>query len=377
MMPMGAKNMQVDESGGTFQQYDLLVDGMSYFAMPPMFELGTDRMWSKVERSRGGFGGGRTGNGNGGAGDDHDYNKPQRSRSFDYNRDFDRATDDRRRAHSYDNEIAEISPKNESEEQRMIRLAMEASLRDYSQPYPSRSGVGGSGRRRNENTGSRRKKDDTKLVAVREDEENLIDFLSDDHDFGGERDPDLARGLSNINISNSLSDVSVLEDDDMTTASFRMGTAWNSALPAQGQVPPAYPSQQAMHQQPQQPNPYGQQQQQWGSFNQPPPPSPSPGASFAVPPPPTWEDYNNAFGASMSSTANSMAFASPPSFAGGGVAPVPPVGVAQQSQYGGFSPGGSMAGSMGGGGMSYGGAAAPPSAKSSKFDPLRADPFAS
>ena len=67
MMPMGAKNMQVDDSGGTFQQYHLLVDGMSYFAMPPMFELGKDRMWLKVERSRGGFGGGRTGNGNRGS----------------------------------------------------------------------------------------------------------------------------------------------------------------------------------------------------------------------------------------------------------------------------------------------------------------------
>jgi hypothetical protein len=30
--PMGAKNMVVDENGGTFRQFDLAVDGLSYFS---------------------------------------------------------------------------------------------------------------------------------------------------------------------------------------------------------------------------------------------------------------------------------------------------------------------------------------------------------
>lgn len=38
------------KNGETLQQYKLMVDGVSYFDMPDMLELGTDLMWSKVER---------------------------------------------------------------------------------------------------------------------------------------------------------------------------------------------------------------------------------------------------------------------------------------------------------------------------------------
>lgn len=34
--------------GGTFRQYELTVDGLSYFSMPAVFELGTQRMWKKA-----------------------------------------------------------------------------------------------------------------------------------------------------------------------------------------------------------------------------------------------------------------------------------------------------------------------------------------
>jgi len=38
--PIGAKNMVVDEAGSRFRQFDMAVDGLSYFSMPAVFELG-------------------------------------------------------------------------------------------------------------------------------------------------------------------------------------------------------------------------------------------------------------------------------------------------------------------------------------------------
>lgn len=222
-----------------------------------------------------------------------------------------------------------MSPRSESDEQRMIRLATEASLRDWDNDHgygkdssPERSSSSraksSSGKKKKNKTSS--KKNSSNLDAIGENS-NLIDF-------GAPASDQLAQGFSSIEISNQpTSDVSVLGfDDDRTTASFMQ----NAYGPAGAGQPPAFamPPQNIQHAgygsppppPPQQPHyradptytpphyhqPIQQQQQPqvWNSavgFN---PTQPqhfaSSTASFAMAPPPTLDDFQNAFGSSMS-----------------------------------------------------------------------------
>ena len=186
----------------------------------------------------------------------------------------------------------------------MIRIAMEASMRDLnsrntnasSAPYYSNgNGHKHVSRQKSEpNTTSR-------LAAVGEDE-NLIDF-------GEDSVHDLSRGVSQIAFSQQMpSDVSVLGDDDATVASFMVPM----------QQPGGF-AQQQQQQQHQSYNPAQQYQRQ--AYQQAPPiqtgfqdPTFNPSfaspttprtntfndsASFAYAPPPTWDDYKDAFGGSV------------------------------------------------------------------------------
>lgn len=303
-----------------------------------------------------------------------------------------------------------------------MRVAMEASLNDWERDvgYGKRSNGAAASRRssseENDSSYSNRRKGSSRSAAKKKTakkmssigEDNLIDFGADE----------ASKVLSQITISRqTTSDISVMDNDDATTASFVMGTAWNS----NGAVPPPqqhYPSlsprqptaaQLYPNQQPQPPPqqyhdptfrpPYAQQQ--WtgvGTVSSPNPTSPHYGAglpsdaSFAVPPPPTWDDYNDAFGGStMNSVGGStgMTYAQPMSPASaasvGMMSPMTQVQhqPSMQAQYGTqqasqwqsqpFGPAGG--GSIVGGGPSMG---APPGVSNgNKFDPLRSDPFAS
>lgn len=406
--PMGAKNMVVDDRGGKFRQYDLNVDGLSYFTMPPVFELGTERMWNKVGRWGLNrvqyqeevipFGGGVHG--------EH-YDKYGRSISK--------------------NEYKAMNPRSDSEEERMMRIAMDASLNDWERDvgHGKRNNGGAASRsssseendssysngRKGTSRSAAKKKSAKKMSSIGED--NLIDFGADE----------ASKALSQITISRQTSSgISVMDNDDATTASFVMGTAWNSndmAPPSRQQYSsfsPRHPTAAHLYpnQQPQLPphqyhdptfrSPHAQQQ--WtgvGTVSSPNHTSPHNGASlpsdasFAVPPPPTWDDYNDAFGGStmdsmdasvaVGSTATTYAQPMSPASAAsvGMMSPMTQVrqqplmnaqyGTQQASQWQSqpLSPAGG--GSIFGGGPSMG--ASHGVSNGNKFDPLRADPFAS
>lgn len=318
-------------------------------------------------------------------------------------------------------EYKAMSPRSESEEERMMRIAMEASIKDWEQgpsssytgslrtasseendsSYgngPKDSNIGRSNKSRPAKEKSRENLT-SKLSSIGED--NLIDFGPDD----------AAKAVSQITISrHTTSDVSVLDDDNATTASFIMNTAWNSHAappPQQLSQPPLpaaqnyagqlYPSQQ-QQQQPQFRDPTFRAQyaqQPWSSVgtlsSNPATPRGAVGsdASFAVPPPPSWDDYQNAFGGSTMNMGASIAGGSVAMTNGQVMSPAASVGMAspmsqqqygmqQASQWSSFGPAQGMVAaggaSMGGGGV---GGASPQVANRNKFDPLRADPFAS
>lgn len=297
--PIGAKNMSVDDKGGVFRQYELTVDGLSYFSMPAVYELGTQRMWKKISRWQIGDNSGPSGTPTG-----------QRNDHF---------------LLENDSEKKAMSPRSESEEQRMIRLATEASLRDWDNEHgygknssPERSSLSraksSSGKKKKSKKSS--KKNSSNLPQIGENSSNLIDFGAPTRD-------QLTRDFSSIEISNEpTSDVSVLGfDDDRTTASFMQKTHFPAGQPPAFAMPPqniqhaGYGSPPPPQQQPQYradptytPPHYHQpiQQQQpqvWnaaGSNPAQPQHSASSTASFAMAPPPTLDDFKNAFGSSMS-----------------------------------------------------------------------------
>ncbi len=381
--------MPVDDRGGTFRQYELTVDGLSFFAMPAMFELGTDIMWRKIMRW--GLAQREVDNDQEGAmvvGNHHaDVNEGRTGRMVDeyyFNK--------KKGHYSYEQSISRgekkaMTPRNESEEERMMRIAMEASMRDYenqvgkrhSPPskesrHPSRHHREHRNRSRTsseENYSStsdeqydvRKTKSDegNKLMSVKEDE-NLIDFGDDD----------VAKGVSHITISGqaATSDVSVLGDDDQTTVSFMMNTGWNSVNHAPPQQPPVQPYVNMGHM-------YQQQIPLQPHFN--PSPAVTPrgipptDASFVFAPPPTLEDFNNAFGGG-SIYGGSVAMSSPVASMNGSMAPNMQMSQSMSEGYG-SAPQYPM--NQQWQAQPYGVRAAANSGKDSKFDPLRADPFAS
>jgi len=296
-------------------------------------------------------------------------------------------------------EYKAMSPRSESEEERMVRIAMEASKRELANTASSGSlrtssseendstFGNGNGHQNYARSNSRRSDREgpappSKLSSIGEDE-NLIDF--------GDLD-EATKKVSQISISReTTSDISVL-DDDATTASFVLNTAWNSnngaPQPPQPQMSPRgmYPNQQQYMPQYQDPtfrSQYAQSQQPWSSVgtistNPASPRGQLPSdASFAVPPPPTWDDYNNAFGGStrmgpgsviggsvtqgMSPMSNaSVGMTSPMAHNMSQQHQPPQYGMQQASQF-----------SHSNGSVPM----ASPQLKNSKFDPLRADPF--
>eukprot|EP00581_Thalassiosira_minuscula_P013285 CAMPEP_0183712026 /NCGR_PEP_ID=MMETSP0737-20130205/7308_1 /TAXON_ID=385413 /ORGANISM="Thalassiosira miniscula, Strain CCMP1093" /LENGTH=609 /DNA_ID=CAMNT_0025940601 /DNA_START=374 /DNA_END=2203 /DNA_ORIENTATION=+ len=449
--PMGAKNMAVDDRGGKFRQYDLTVDGLSYFSMPAVYELGTERMWNKVSRwglqrsesgmqeeSDYGHGGGMHGErhrhegGGSPSGGSAYYGGGTHVDEMRRNKYKKKNSSSRYGKSISKSEYKEMNPRTESEEERMIRLATEASLQEWEKDVGygqqgSGGGGGGGGERSYSNSSSSsyenqrahsagnghqsggrvhsssRKQNGapSNLGAIGED--NLIDF--------GALDGATA-AISQISISkHTSSDVSVL-DDDATTASFMMNTAWNSSNGVPQQQPPPPPAYgNGMPSPYQQPSPgygrdptfaggYAQQQHQqqhqpqqpWnGSMSSAPGGLPPSDASFAVAPAPTLDDYKDAFGKSMymgASVASSMNPMSPASM--GMASPMAQQQQQQQPQYGmqlapapqystnqmvvhpsqSFSSSASWA-------MPPPAAAPPAAAPVNKFDPLRSDPFAS
>lgn len=363
--PIGAKNMIVDDAGGKFRQYELTIDGLSFFNMPAMYELGTQKMWDKLSRWRMMSESSRddtpderrhfTGNGNhtGRLQDEYYFSKHKgkQDRSI---------TKSERRA---------MAPRTESDEERMTRIAMEASLRDIeneeARSYDKGFALNSSSHEENNvysgnrQSSSRRQKVDSKntsLVTVGEDD-NLIDFGEDDNDHTG-----LANRVSQISFSpQTTSDVSVLADDDATTASFMMRPATfpNGPLYSQQTSQPAN-FQSQYHDPTFAPPP----QRPWnavGAIASNPAaavnarPGFSSEMSFAVPPAPTLADFKDAFGSSTMSMAASNPMS--PASTVGMYSPTAPRGNWQnQSRPG-----------------------APPSPRpaQNQFDPLRSDPFAS
>jgi len=370
----------VDDSGGKFQQYDLTVDGLSYFSMPAMFELGTNRMWSKVSRwgmmradsgieetphGGGQHGAHRSMENNGDDGphgrmvDDFYFEKAKRRGSS--------------RGHGTSitkSEYKAMSPKSESEEERMMRIALEASKRGgplhTSSSAEENDSVFGNGR----NGQSARSPPPNKLSSIGEDDNLLIDFGAEE----------ATQRISQISISRHTdSDVSVLGNDDATTASFML----NTTIPPQSDMSPRnlYPNQ---YQQQQQQMPHyhdptfsqNQPQRPWssagtvssGGHNTPRaygvPPS---DASFAVPPPPSMGDIRGAFGG-MSMGGSVI---SPMSNTSAGLSPMAPQ--MQQQQYGMQQYGMQQASQW-----QSQSATVPLGStqmQNSKFDPLRSDPF--
>mmetsp|Transcript_1110 Transcript_1110/g.1505 ORF Transcript_1110/g.1505 Transcript_1110/m.1505 type:complete len:521 (-) Transcript_1110:153-1715(-) len=369
--PIGAKNMIVDDVGGKFRQYELTIDGLSFFSMPAMYELGTQKMWDKLSRwrmmsesqgdqtpdERHHF----TGNDNhtGRLQDEYYFSKHKgkQDRSI---------TKSERRA---------MAPRTESDEERMTRIAMEASLRDIenedARSYDKRFTLNSSSHEENNvfsgnrQSSSRRHKVDSKntsLVTVGEDD-NLIDFGEDDDDatpVGG-----LANGVSQISFSpQTTSDVSVLADDDATTASFMMRPGFNAPAGQQATVPngPLY-SQQANFQSQHRDPTFAPPQRPWNTMGTIPSnpaaavnarPGLSSEMSFAVPPAPTLADFKDAFGSSTMSMAASNPMS--PASTVGMYSPTAPRGSWQNQPR----PG-----------------APPPRPAQNQFDPLRSDPFAS
>jgi hypothetical protein len=393
--PMGAKNMVVDDSGSRFRQYDLSVDGLSYFSMPAVFELGTESMWAKV--SRWGLlrldsgtetnlhdGGGKNAP-KGRMVDEYYFDKSKQKQRSPY-------YEAHRNGHAITKEeYNAMSPRSESEEELHLRTATNASLREWEEKHsPHRR----SSKENGSSSSNRHVKEGnpaTQLPSIVED--NLIDFGVDD----------ASKAMTQISIHReTASDVSVL-DDDATTASFMVNTAWTSDRARAPPLQPAMssnqlnPGQMYLNQQPQlQPQPryhdptfHAQYAQQtWGSMGGIPSPAvtprntavggmPSSDASFAVPPPPTWDDYKDAFGGSTTMGASviggyaghtSNQFMSPMSQASVGMAS--PLSQQWQSQQ--FPP------QQGGGSVSVGGQSrgAPQMTKNHTFDPMRSDPFA-
>eukprot|EP00956_Cyclotella_meneghiniana_P017040 scaffold27496_cov36-Cyclotella_meneghiniana.AAC.1 len=335
--PLGAKNMVVDGHGGKFHQYDLSVDGLSYFSMPAMFELGTENMWRKIDkwgmlRSESRVSGDNC------PSDEDDLQKDQlrdaytQSMTETYNRwnaihdtgsnkertgrlvdeyHFDKAKSKQSRSYGRSisgGEVKAMIPRDESEEERMLRIAMEASMRDLDRYHhvsnSSPSSSSNNGRIQSKSGSARPVKSEhnnTHLAAVGENED-LIDFGEDSvHDLSG--------GVSQISFAHPLpSDVSVLGDDDVTVASFMAPMQQHSAFDLQQQ-----PQQQQQQQQPfysSNNQPYQQRlYQQQPSFQDPTFNVPSQTTtprnggfndemSFAYAPPPTWDDYKDAFGGS-------------------------------------------------------------------------------
>ena len=372
--PMGAKNMIVDDAGGKFRQYELTVDGLSFFSMPAMYELGTSKMWNKLSR----WGMLRA---DSGVEDTHDQGSERQHYTGSNNNQTGRLEDEyyfaKSKGKKFNSEISKserkaMAPRTESDEQRMMRIAMEASLRDVDNENHARrsyNGNGsalllrnssheennaGSGNMQQSSSSQRVKKENksSSLVTVGEDT-NLIDF--------GDPDDTLAKGVSQITISRRMqSDVSVLEDDDATTASFMMNpNGQPTTMPAGNNV---YAPNQYQYRDPT----YAPPQRPWngvGTISSNPVANTRPGLSsemsFVVPPAPTLDDYNNAFGgSSMSMTA---------SFAPNPLSPASTIGMHSPT-----APRGNWQSQPTGGAPN----AAPPT-KSYTFDPLRADPFAS
>lgn len=339
-----------------------------------MFELGTDRMWAKVSRPQL----------RDDSLDERDRaNGPQHRHMENANSDFQskgRMIDDyyfdKSKRRDSRGEYKAMCPRSPSEEDRMMRIALEASKREREIEAEEEFRLDNIGSRQRQQNG-KTSVPPSKLYSIGED--NLIDFGVDD----------AAKAVSQINISRQSTDVSVLGDDDATTASFVLDTAWNGnsatgPSPAQQQsgLSPRhlYPNQYQ-----QRPPPQLQQQQQIPHYHDPTfnhahytqpqrpwssagtvssnPTTPRGGglppsdASFAVPPPPTLADYKQAFGSTMSMAAGSVHVNSMMSpMSNGSVGMMSPMAAQMQQLQQKVSVGGSMA--------------------SNKFDPLRSDPFA-
>lgn len=401
--PLGAKNMVVDSAGGRFRQYEFTVDGLSFFAFPAMFELGTTKMWGKVEK----WGLKRLESiesGEGFSSSSHEMDRAGRLQDEYY---FDKAKkkqskkygggEDRYGQSISKQEYRAMNPRSENDEERMTRIALEASLRDLDNQRQTIGIKDHSPVKRSTHQGSRRNvksEGGTPQLAVVGEDENLIDFGDDSMN-------NLARGVSQIAFAaqNNSSDVSVLGDDDATTASFMVKT---TPMQSTGQQQPYYSQQSGQYyQQPMQHQPTMQTQYQDPTFAYA-PSTPRGGgfndaASFAYAPPPTWDDYNNAFGGGMSmngSVAGGSVMQSPASTVGmsspinSALVPVP-----QQQQYGGQYYSANVPQQNAHAqwqSQSYGAPPqqyqqqqpAPPThgnvlKSSNMFDPLRSDPFAS
>ncbi len=393
--PMGAKNMVVDDSGSKFRQYDLSVDGLSYFSMPAVFELGTESMWAKVSR----WGLLRLDSESETVPHDGFKNAPKGRMVDEYY--FDKSKQrSPYEAHTNGHAISKdeynaISPRSKSEEERMMGIATNASLKEWEEQHspPRKSSTDNSSSssyERNHGTSNRQVKERNtakQLPSIVED--NLIDFGVDD----------ASKAMTQISIHReTASDVSVL-DDDATTASFMVNTAWMSDRARTTPLQPVMssnqlnPGQMYLNQQPQlQPQPryhdptYAQYAKQpWGSAGGIPSPQVTPrnavggmppsDASFAVPPPPTWDDYRDAFGGSTTGVSVIGGYAgpttnqamSPISQASVGIAS--PLSQQWQSQQ--------FVAQGGGGSVSVGGQSRGATQMTkSQFDPMRSDPFA-
>jgi hypothetical protein len=367
--PIGAKNMIVDDVGGKFRQYELTVDGLSYFSMPAMYELGTQKMWDKLSRW------GMINSEDSQRQDTQDDRRHLIGNNYQTGRLQDEFYFSKSKGKS-DRSITKserkaMAPRTESDEERMMRIAMEASLRDMENQKYAHSHDKGitlrsssheentvlSGNRHSSSNRSKQENRSTSLVTVGEDD-NLIDFGADDSPVGT-----LANGMSQISFSRQKSsDVSVLADDDATTASFMMRPGWNNP-PGQPSTMPignSYAHQPNFQSQYRDPT-YAQPQRPWnsvGTFASNPVtntgrPGLSSEMSFVVPPAPTLDDFRDAFGSSTMSM----------------VAPLNPMSPA--STIGMYSPTAPR-----GNWQTQPSAGAPSSSPQNKFDPLRSDPFA-
>lgn len=313
-------------------------------------------------------------------------------------------------------EFNAMSPQNESEEERMMRIAMEKSLQDWDKDHgygkrnnrsPSPHNGGNSNHSRlseeNNSASSNRQRSSQRVKKQPHRGNNVLAAIGEDDnliDFGVE---DASRAISQIEITREKSsDISVLDDDDATTASFMLNTAWNSRDAQLQQLH----EMSAPHQQPLTGHVYANPQ--WMPYHDPTfreqlvqqplssagtlgRPSGSTGlppsdASFAVPPPPTWDDYKDAFGGSvrdmgasiMGRSTISINPMSPASSASVDmISPMAQQDIMQQwqSQPKRLVPSGGISGVMAVGAST--GDHPAQVGKVNKFDPLRADPFAS
>lgn len=370
--PIGAKNMIVDDAGGKFRQYELTIDGLSFYSMPALYELGTQKMWNKLSRWRMMSESEVESQGHDDTEDERNHfagNNNQTGRLQDeYYFSKSKAKSDRSITKS---ERRAMAPRTESDEERMTRIAMEASLRDIENENHARSHSRGitlnsssyeennfvSGNRQSSSHRSKQENKITSLVTVGEDD-NLIDFGEDETPVGV-----LANGVSQISFSRqTTSDVSVLEDDDATTASFMMRPGWNNPAGQQPTMPMgnSYSQQtsQRANVQSQYHDPtFAPPQRPWGLSSNPvvnTRPGLSSEMSFVVPPAPTLDDFKDAFGGSTMSMAASNPMS--PASTIGMYSPTAPRGNWQNQPRTG---------------------AQPSQPTQNQFDPLRSDPFAS